>query len=104
MEQSINQEPRSSPFILIIGSTVHIILEGRPFLRVETTAEGIIALLATYYVFHLKYNEKVQNALLFLQSFVLGERDIVTESCAAVHSFTTLVEKMRSSTETASKK
>lgn len=63
-------------------------------MRVQTTAEAVIALIGSYYVFDLKYDDKVQNALLFMQSFVFGERDNATDSCAAVHSFSTLVGKI----------
>ena len=44
-------------------------------MRAQTTAEAIIALIATYYVFDLKYDHKVQNALLFLQSFVFWRKE-----------------------------
>ncbi|KAK4026815.1 hypothetical protein OUZ56_015841 [Daphnia magna] len=50
-------------------------MESNPFMRFNTTADAVIGLMATYYVFHFKYSEKVQNALLFLQSYVFGEKD-----------------------------
>ena len=74
MEESIRQEPRPSSFILFKDYHTHN-SQGRPFLRAQTTVEAIIALIATYYVFDLKYDEKVQNALLFLQSFVFWRKE-----------------------------
>jgi hypothetical protein len=37
--------------------------------------------------FHLDYSAKVSNALLFIKSFVLGEKDHTTESCAHFQTF-----------------
>lgn len=85
------------------GSTINIIIESKPFIRVRITAEAVIALMATYYVFHLNYSVKVSDALLFLQSFVLGEKDHTTESyvcgCAPVHTFSALIQKMKISSD-----
>ncbi|EFX67273.1 hypothetical protein DAPPUDRAFT_331237 [Daphnia pulex] len=87
LERSIQQETRGAPFIRYIGSTINIILESKPFIRVRTTAEAVIALMATYYVFHLDYSAKVSNALLFLQSFVPGEKDHTNESYVCPRSY-----------------
>ncbi|KZR99989.1 Uncharacterized protein APZ42_003918, partial [Daphnia magna] len=97
LQSCIMEERRGSPFILYIGSTIHLIMESNPFMRFNTTADAVIGLMATYYVFHFKYSEKVQNALLFLQSYVFGEKDKASDTCASVHSFSALVEKMKTS-------
>ncbi|KAK4020561.1 hypothetical protein OUZ56_002525 [Daphnia magna] len=97
LQSCIMEERRGSPFILYIGSTIHLIMESNPFMRINTTADAVIGLMATYYVFHFKYSEKVQNALLFLQSYVFGENDKASDTCASVHSFSALLEKMKTS-------
>ncbi|EFX81246.1 hypothetical protein DAPPUDRAFT_317855 [Daphnia pulex] len=54
--------------------------------------EAVIAMMTTYLdlpptYLHLDYSAKVSNALLFIQSFVLGEKDHTTESCAHFQTF-----------------
>jgi hypothetical protein len=77
---------------------MNIILESKPFIRIPTTAEEVIPLMAaTYYVFHFDLSTKIPNALFFIQSFELGEKDHLTESCAPVHTLSNLIEKMKTS-------
>ncbi|KZS01948.1 Uncharacterized protein APZ42_001214 [Daphnia magna] len=96
LQSCIMEERRGSPFILYIGSTIHLIMESNPYCDL-ITADAVIGLMATYYVFHFKYSEKVQNALLFLQSYVFGEKDKASDTCASVHSFSALLGKMKTS-------
>jgi hypothetical protein len=74
LEGSIQQKTRGALFILCKGSTIKIILESKPFIRVCTTEEAVIVLMANCYIFHLDYSAKVSNALLFIQSLVLARR------------------------------
>jgi hypothetical protein len=93
-ERSIQEETRGALFILYTGSKINIILENKPLITVRTTAKAVIALIAIYYVFHLDCSAKVNNAPLFIQSLMLGEKDHTTESCAPVHTFSFLIEKI----------
>ncbi len=93
MGQAIATIKRSAPFILFHGSAIHLVLEGQPFLRVETTMDAVLALMALYYVFDLSYSEEVKPTLLFLQEFLLKMPDDYTANCESASIFIKLVQK-----------
>ncbi|KAK4024399.1 hypothetical protein OUZ56_009821 [Daphnia magna] len=69
---AIQSIPRNAPYINFHGSTIHVVLEGQPYLRVQTSTDGQVALMVLYYVFDLKYSEEVKPTLLFLQQSILN--------------------------------
>ncbi|KAK4030802.1 hypothetical protein OUZ56_024141 [Daphnia magna] len=71
----------------IVCPAAHLILESKHFMRFDTTCEAILGLMATYYVFHIEYSSKVLNALLFIQTMVLGIEDECTQGCSSVVAF-----------------
>lgn len=69
---AIQSIPRNAPYLNFHGSTIHVVLEGQPYLRVQTSTDGQVALMVLYYVFDLKYSEEVKPTLLFLQQSILN--------------------------------
>lgn len=85
MASAINDTKRSSPFILQIGSTYHIVADSEHFLTVSgNSLEAFISLISMYYVLHLSWCAKVENTLLFVQSELLGIQDCTTKKSKAL--------------------
>ena len=80
---------RGTPFILSIGGSLHIVINCKVFLKVNTSSEALLALMASYYVFDLSYSNVVTPALMFLQSTLLGKPH--DPSCSSVSNFIKLV-------------
>jgi hypothetical protein len=70
-----------SPFIIQTQSSVFVAADGQ--LLLEMTEKGIceslVALLATDYVFNIKYTSEVLPSYLFFQSFLLESSDYATD-------------------------
>ena len=69
---SLSKLPRSCPFIIQSGRTFHIIVGSEPLLQLhDKPAEAFLALIATYFVFQIKYAEPVIPTLFYAQEFLV---------------------------------
>ena len=88
LAEAIKKPHRESPFILKHGSSFHVIADSKPYLYVSGgSMDALIALVATYYVFHQTYAKEVLTTLLFIQSEVLGADDSDTKKSSALNVF-----------------
>lgn len=66
---------RPTPYIVRLGSTYHIIVDGEPHIESQSCLDAIQSLMAAYYVFNIQYSEHVLPTLLFFQHVLLGQPD-----------------------------
>lgn len=86
---------RGCPFILSIGTALHIIVDNKPFLKAATVTEAVLLLMATYYVFNLQYSPMVDTSLYFLQAQCLKFSDDVIKKYSSVTTFIAMVQRMK---------
>lgn len=66
---------------MLCGKTFHIVVDREPILAVEAdSAKAFLALMASYYVFHVQYEDTVATTLLWAQSVLLKKPDQMTNS------------------------
>ena len=82
MSSIVLQKPeRTTPYIVMLGSIYHIVIDGEPFIEAQSSYEAIISLMAAYFVFNIRYSDHVLPSLLFLQHQILGQSDETTKTC-----------------------
>lgn len=84
---------RQSPFIILHGTALHLIVEREVFLRPATSTDALLALMACYYIFDMSYSDQVLSTLLYLQATCLQRPDDLTKKNGPVNVFSKLVEK-----------
>lgn len=90
-----NRKIRSSPYIIKIGSTFNIPVDGKEFSDSPVnTMEAIVNLLSIYYVFNIRWCASVRKVFLFFQSKFLGKVDTAAERCADLASFVNMFDVM----------
>lgn len=72
---------RGAPYILSRGGTLDFIVEGLHFSELsDSSVDGLLAVMAGYYIYNIIYSERVLPTLLFLQSECLMLPDDDTEN------------------------
>ena len=79
-EKWASRKIRYSPYIIKIGSTFIISVDGKVFLdSAVNSMEDIVNLLSIYYVFNIRWCTSVLKAFLFFQSKFLSKIDTAAE-------------------------
>ena len=69
-----------------------VIADGIPYINVKTSSEAIVALMATYYVFHIQWGKEVEPVYTFLQSEIMELKDDNTKRNLKLQKFLKLLD------------
>lgn len=84
---------RGTPYILSRGGTLDFIVEGQHFSELpDSSVDGLLAVMAGYYVYNIIYCDQVLPTLLFLQSECLMLPDDDSEKYDSLKKFRELIE------------
>ena len=75
----MKNSPTNSPWLLSVKGKEYrfiVIVEQNILCHVTTFVQGLFLLVASYYVFHLRYPEKSKMVLLFMQDYIFGRPDM----------------------------
>ena len=84
-----SKQKRMSPFIIQTDKSLIVAADGQLLLEMtgKGSCESLVALIATHYVFNIKYAPEVLPSYLFFQSFLLESSDATTDGNKCLKNF-----------------